>query len=159
MERILPIDLQRHNLKKSAVGYDRKSVDDLLEKAAQSLSASIDENAALHTQLGRLHEQLDRFKAEESLMREALVLAQKTADETRAAAHREADLIREAARQQAGENLQDLRRQADDLRWEIERLRLERTRFRDEFRSVLERYGRELEATPQALSVVEAQVV
>jgi cell division initiation protein len=81
-------------------------------------------------------------------LKDALLLAQKAADETRAAAHRHAENIIEVARQAALAERIAMQQQVSELRWDFERLRTERKRFEDEFKGMLERYQRDIAVMP-----------
>lgn len=138
MERIMPIDLERAELKKSMNGYDRTQVQALLQRAAKEMSALRGEAEALQAENAKLLRELETHRSQENTLKEALILAQRTADDTRASAHKEADLIVEEARQKAGDIEQQNQSKINDLRWELERLRLEKQKFLSQFRAMLE---------------------
>lgn len=156
MERIMPIDLENVQLRKSLGGYDRRAVETLLKDTARSMESLLTENAALREELDRQRVDLVGYRTQEETLREALLLAQRAADETRAAAHRQADAILEEARQAALAEKMAVQQKLSEMRWELEKLRQERQRFADEFRELLGRYQRDLPAT--ALTVVEGAV-
>jgi len=138
MERIMPIDLERAELKKSMNGYDRTQVQSLLQRAAREMSSLRGEVEALQAENGKIQRELETHRSQENTLKEALLLAQRTADETRASAHKEADLILEEARQKANDIEQQNQSKINDLRWELERLRLEKQKFLSQFRAMLE---------------------
>jgi len=145
MERIMPIDLERPELRMKFRGYDRNGADRLLSGAAKTLQEVLQENANLRHELERLRGEVDLARQQERTLKEVLVVAQKTADETRASAHKEAALILEEARQAAmAERMAD-QQKLSETRWEIERLRADRGRFEQEMRELLDRHRRELD--------------
>ena len=154
MDRLMPIDLERAQLKKSFRGYERLKVDALLARAAESLEALLIENSELREQVDRQWRELERTKLEENTLKDALILAQKAADETRAAAHKHADAILEEARASALAERVSGQQHLSEMRWEVERLKGERKRFDDEFKALLDRYQRDIAGVP-VLSVVE----
>lgn len=154
MDRILPIDLERAQLRKSFRGYARKEVDTLLLGAAQSMQQLLVENDRLRQDVESLRSEVERNRLVESTLKDALVLAQKAADDTRAAAQKQAENLLEEARQAAVVERGQLQQQLSDLKWEIESVKVERSRFNDEFRMVLERYMRELQPPP-SLTVID----
>lgn len=156
MERIMPIDLERAELKRAFRGYDRAQVQTLLQRAAVEMSALRSELDVAVTERNRAAQELDGFKAQENTLKEALVLAQRTADETRAGAHSEADLIVEKARQRATEVESEMQVKINDLRWELERLRLEKQRFLGKYRAMLEEQLRDI-AEMGGFAVVEGE--
>src|ERR1022692_2870126 len=98
MDRIMPIDLERVQLRKSFRGYETEKVDALLSGSAESLQALLVENASLREHVERQERELERVKLGENTLKDAIILAQKAADETRAAAHKHAEAILEEAR-------------------------------------------------------------
>ena len=148
MDRIMPIDLERVQLKKSFRGYETSAVDKLIKGSTESLQSLLIENAGLREEVERQRQELDRTRLQENTLKDALLLAQKAADETRAAAHRHAENIIEEARQAALAERIAMQQQVSELRWDFERLRTERKRFEDEFKGRLERYQRDIAVMP-----------
>jgi cell division initiation protein len=148
MDRIMPIDLERVQLKKSFRGYETSAVDKLIKGSTESLQSLLIENAGLREEVERQRQELDRTRLQENTLKDALLLAQKAADETRAAAHRHAENIIEVARQAALAERIAMQQQVSELRWDFERLRTERKRFEDEFKGMLERYQRDIAVMP-----------
>jgi len=148
MDRIMPIDLERVQLKKSFRGYETSAVDKLIKGSTESLQSLLIENAGLREEVERQRQELDRTRLQENTLKDALLLAQKAADETRAAAHRHAENIIEEARQAALAERIAMQQQVSELRWDFERLRTERKRFEDEFKGMLERYQRDIAVMP-----------
>jgi len=154
MERFTPIDLERTELKKSLNGYDRTQVQALLQRAAKEMSLLRGEVESLQTENAKLLRELETHRSQENTLKEALILAQRTADETRASASKEAALVVEEARQKAGDIEQQNQSKINDLRWELERLRLEKQKFLSQFRAMLEAQLRDV-AELGGLAVVE----
>lgn len=144
MDRIMPIDLERPELRRKLRGYEPAVVDRLLNGAAKSLQELLLENAGLREELSRQRAASDLARKQEETLKEILVAAQRSADETRSCAHREAEAILEQARQAAMAERLAGQQQLSEARWELERVRSERTRYADEFRALLERHQREL---------------
>ena len=111
MADITPTDIENLHFRRSMSGYAREEVDDFLQQVSDSLFHALEENQRLRTQVDDLRGQLQRYQQTEDLIRNALVLAERTADETRQRAHEEADLIR----RQAEENIRALRAEQDTL--------------------------------------------
>jgi len=131
MDRIMPIDLERADLRKRLRGYDPKAVDTLRMQAAAEMELLRKELSEANAELDRLRAEVQGTRAMENTLKEALILAQKTADETRAQANRDADSIIHDARRKAAEDLRELRAEAD-------RLREDNAAFEASFRSTLE---------------------
>jgi len=144
MDRIMPIDLEQPELRKKLRGYETTAVDRLLLGAAKSLQALLHENEALRLELDRQKSQLDSMRAQEQTLKEVLVVAQRAAEDTRSAAKMNAEATLEEARQSAMSEKMATQQKLSEIRWEIDRLKAERSRYADEFRSLLERHQREL---------------
>src|SRR5271166_4843183 len=100
MPRITPIDVQHKTFKKALQGYDRVEVDQFLDEMIETLEDDAQGRAALEAEIADLKERISHFKSMEESLQSTLLLAQRTADEVKAAAHKEADLIRQEARLQ-----------------------------------------------------------
>ena len=157
MDRIMPIDLERVQLRKSFRGYETSSVDQLIKGSAESLQLLLVENAGLREEVERQRQELDKTKLQENTLKDALLLAQKAADDTRSAAHRHAENIVEEARQAALAERISLQQQVSELRWDIERIRSEKLRFEGEFKAMLDRYQRDITVVP-ILSVIQGDL-
>lgn len=148
MERITPIDLESARFPLVRKGYDTNAVDAMLRTASNELDTVRRELQDLKQRHAIEKKELDLFRTKESTLADALILAQRTADETRAAAHKEGELIIAHAKRQA----EDIRRAAKDELFGIER-RIEqciqdKKNFEARFRSMLNDYLRTLEDAP-----------
>jgi cell division initiation protein len=96
--RITVVDIQHRTFKRALQGYDRTDVDGFLDEIIESLEDDATARAALEAEIADLKERISHFKAMEDSLQSTLLLAQRTADEVKAAAHKEADLIKQEAR-------------------------------------------------------------
>lgn len=145
MDRVTPLDLERVRIPRALRGYKTSAVDALLAQASAEIERLLVELKELRTEHGHAGKELDRFRSQEKLMTEALLLAQKTADETRAAAHKEAELILEHARQQAADYKRGIDKETDRLHWDAERLRADQEAFEGRFRALLHEFQQRLD--------------
>lgn len=158
MERMMPLDLERAELQKALRGYEVTQVQALLQRAAKEMATLRSENETAQTELVKLRQEVERFRSQENTLKEALILAQRTADETRASAHKESDLILEEARQKSADVETSMQSKINDLRWEIERLRLDKQKFLNSYRGMLEAQLRDI-AEMGGFAVVEGDAV
>lgn len=105
--------------------------------------------AELNAEIERLQEELSRHKASELDSAEALMEARQTLEASRLAAERERELILEAAHQHAEEIQQRAQRRAGEEGWELHRMKIERQKFVESFRSLLLRQLEELDRALQ----------
>ena len=98
MQKVSIVDIQHKTFKKALQGYDRAEVDQFLDEVIESLEDEAHARAALEAELADLRDRVSHFKSMEESLQNTLLLAQRTADETKASAHKEADLIKAEAR-------------------------------------------------------------
>jgi cell division initiation protein len=137
MEKITAVDIQHKSFKKALQGYDRAEVDGFLDEVIETLEDEAQHRAALEAEIADLKERVGHFKAMEESLQNTLVLAQRTADETKASAHKEADLIREKARLEAEREIASYNDAIVEVRREHQRTVEASERARSEFRSLL----------------------
>jgi cell division initiation protein len=98
MSKITIVDIQHKQFKKKLNGYDPADVDQYLDEIIETLEDEASKRSALEAEISDLRERISHFKAMEESLHNTLLLAQRTADEVKASAHKEADLIRHEAR-------------------------------------------------------------
>lgn len=137
MQKITPIDIQHKSFKKALQGYDRTDVDQFLDEIIETLEDDAQHIAALQAEINDLKERISHFKAMEESLQNTLVLAQRTADEVKASAHKEADLIKEQARLAAEREISTFTDAANEARREHQRAHESAEKARSELRSLL----------------------
>jgi cell division initiation protein len=137
LEKITPVDIQHKTFKKALQGYDRHEVDQFLDDVIETLEDEAQHRAALQAEIGDLKERISHFKAMEESLQNTLILAQRTADEVKASAHKEADLIREQARLSADREIAAYNDAISDVRREQQRAIEEAEKAKSELRSLL----------------------
>jgi len=135
MSDITPTDIVNKVFRVTMRGYERDEVDDFLQQVSDSLYRALEENQRQRAQMDDLRAQVQHYQDTEDLMKNALLLAERAADETRQRAHQEADLLRREA-----EN--DLHKE----RIALEDLRQSRYRMVAELRAVLQAHLNLLDA-------------
>jgi cell division initiation protein len=137
LQKITPVDIQHKTFKKALQGYDRAEVDQFLDEVIETLEDDAHQCAALEAEIGDLKERISHFKAMEESLQNTLVLAQRTADEVKASAHKEADLIREQARLAAEREIASYNDTIADVRREQQRAVEAAEKAKSELRSLL----------------------
>lgn len=137
MQKITPVDIQHKSFKKALQGYDRADVDGFLDEIIETLEDEAQHRAALEAEIADLKERVSHFKAMEESLQNTLVLAQRTADEVKASAHKEADLIREHARLAGEREIAGYNDAIADVRREHQRAVEAAEKTRSELRSLL----------------------
>lgn len=137
MQKITPIDIQHKTFKKALQGYDRTEVDQFLDELIETLEDDATHQAALQAEIADLRERISHFKAMEESLQNTLLLAQRTADEVKASAHKEADLIKEQARLASEREIASYNDAILDVRREHQRAIEAAEKAKSELRSVL----------------------
>jgi cell division initiation protein len=134
---LTPVEIRHVRLGRRPLGYARPSVDRLLDETASSYEDVWRDRADLRDEIDRLEDELRRQREIEDALRNTLLSAERMADELRARAHDEADLIVAEARTKAREIAAAAESDEQRVRDEIRRLRMLETDFRAEFRAFL----------------------
>ena len=134
---LTPVEIRHVRLGRRPLGYERGTTDRLLADIAASFEDVWRERADLRDEIERLESELHRQREVEEALRNTLLSAERLADELRARAHREADLIVEEARAKAREITGGAEAEREGIRNEIRRLRLVETQVRADYRAFL----------------------
>ncbi len=148
-----------NNLKIALRGYDTHQVDALLKQEADQIGALKAQLQFKENELEKLKAELESLKGRESKLGDTLMLAQRTADEVIAAAHQEGARVIEANKAKVEEAGKESKATLESLKWDVERLRLEKQNFINSFRGLLEGHLRELAEANRGLSVVQGDAI
>jgi cell division initiation protein len=135
--RITVVDIQHKSFKRVLQGYDRTEVDQYLDEIIEVLEDEAQGRAALEAEIADLRERISHFKAMEDSLQSTLLLAQRTADEVKAAAHKEADLLRQEARLQGEREIASFGDRLEEVRREHQRMLDVAAAAKSEIRSLL----------------------
>src|SRR5439155_3614027 len=98
---VTPHDLRNAELREAFRGYRPEEVEELLERAAVTLERIHERNRQLQEKIGALEAEGSTAKEMESVLRQTLLLAQRTADETVTSAHERARQLLEESEDRA----------------------------------------------------------
>lgn len=98
---------------KAGLGYDKKEVELFLHEVSSEVNTIQQENADLKKKLNDLSESLSYYKTIEKTLQKALILAEKTAQDTRATALREADAIELEAKAKASRMIEETKKKIE----------------------------------------------
>ena len=123
MSEITPVDIQNKVFRRSLRGYHPGEMDDFLDRVTKTLDGLLRENEALKEQVAEQGARVEQYRGIEDTLQHTLVIAQETADEVRANARKESQLMLAEARAEAdriGErsekDLRETRRRAEVIR-------------------------------------------
>ena len=140
-----PIDILHTQFKAALRGYNKHHVDEFVRSVREALEQALSERSELQRRVEALEEELERIRKIESTMSNALTLAQKSADDVRTNAHRQAEMILREAEQSRVRMMVEAQQEAERLRVDIAQLEATRDRFAAEFRAMLSAYREILE--------------
>lgn len=135
------LDIERINFSKAMRGYNPEQVEDFLEKVAESLQAYSERIKTLEVQLSRFDEQIREYTELKQSLQEALVLAQKSAEERVSSAESKAEVIIAESEAQAHKIVINAKDRVDVHKRDIQRLRQIRYQFVAEFKGLLAKFG------------------
>ncbi len=138
--KLTPLDIEHKEFKKALQGYAREDVDQFLDEIIASMEADIETRTALEAKVADLEQRVSHFRAMEESLKSTLVLAQRTADELKAAAHKEVELIKQRGKIDLDNELQGVRRQIDSAHGELQRVLDHYESVKHDFRTFLTRH-------------------
>ena len=144
--KITPLDLRKQEFKKAMRGYDVHEVDAFLEMVAKEMEELLRENSLLTERLRELDLKIDDYRNMEKTLQGTLTSAQRTADDLKKNAGKEAELIVRNAKMKAARLIEEGRAKVSDLQTEVSALEEQREVFMAKFRSMIEVQQRLLEA-------------
>lgn len=98
---LMPLDIQKKQFGRALRGYREQEVDEFLDHVVREMERLLKDNAALREQVETLSDRLDQFQKLENVLHNSLVVAQQSADELKANAQQQAELMLEKARVEA----------------------------------------------------------
>jgi cell division initiation protein len=107
-----PSDIQDKQFK-TGLGYEKKDVEQFLQDISSDYTILLMENDDLKKKLKEANEGLSYYKSIEKTLQKALVLAEKTAQDTRVTAIKEAEVIEREAKAKAQQILIEAQKQLE----------------------------------------------
>jgi len=120
---LTPVEIRHVKLARSPFGYGRGATDRLLEEIVESFEEVWRERADLEDKLERLESDIARYRDLETLLRKTLVSAERSAQELKDQARREADVILTESHSEARLIKQRALAELEHLRGEASRIR------------------------------------
>ncbi len=135
---LTPLDIYNKEFKRSVRGYSEDEVNEFLDEIVRDYEALIRENEEVKKNSAGMSDRLEEYRKLEVTLQNTLVVAQSTAEEVKAAARKEADLIIREAEGKAEEMINRAQARVREIMQEFERLQRETEQFRARVRSLLE---------------------
>ncbi len=139
---ISPLEIQKKEFSKSMRGYNKEEVDEFLERLTENYEKIYKENKDLKEQIEFLEGTIQSYKEIEATLKNTLILAEKTAEEVKANAQQEREIILKQASLQADKILQCAEEKSNQINNQNEELMrqfyLYKTRFKNFLQSQLD---------------------
>jgi len=136
--KLTPLDVRKQEFKRTMRGLDPEEVEAFLVMVADELEFHLREKKQLNDELIKLRTQLKDYQRVESTLRDTLVRAQNTVEDSRANSRREAEIILHEAEIQADNIIKDAREELLGIRHEISLLRAQKDAIAKRLRHMLE---------------------
>jgi cell division initiation protein len=134
---ISPAELRHQRPARRLLGYRCAEVDQIMMDATHAFETVWSDRADLEDRVHELEMRLNEVTDTEQALRDALITAQRAADEMRVQASREAETTVREAETRAREIVHKAYAERETVRREVEGLRAEEQRFRARLRSLL----------------------
>lgn len=136
--KLTPLDIKKQEFKKSMRGYDPVEVDTFLEMVANQLEALIREKNDLTDEVLKLKTQLRDYQDVEKTLKETLMTAQQSINESRENSNREAELIIRDAEMKAEKLLENAKLRLAEMKNELVVIKAQKDSFARRLRHLLE---------------------
>ncbi len=90
---LTPIDIQKQDFDVSFRGYNADEVDDFLDMVGKDYEKLYKDNIELRDRVTSLKEEVSKYQEKESALQNALIIAQRAAEDTKKSASQQADTI------------------------------------------------------------------
>ena len=129
--KLTPMDINNKEFKRVLRGYCPEEVDEFLDQIVEEYEILFKENTSLKEKLENSNDKIEHYSKIENTIQNTLLLAQNTAEQAKANAQKEADVIIKSANDTAQRILDKAH---NDV---IHRVKQEFTKFRAKFRSFM----------------------
>ena len=133
---LTPVEIQNRVLKSGGLGYDKKDVDSFLKEIVDSYEILYREKMELTDKVNVLNDALQNYKTIEKTMQKALLLAQKTAEETQETALRNAHAIEKEALTKSEIIVSDAKRELEHIHQKTVQLCQQYEKYKLQFKNL-----------------------
>ena len=152
---LTPLDIHNKEFHKGFRGYSEVEVDEFLDQVVRDFEEVLRENADLKARIEELGAKVGQFRAMEETLNNTLIVAQQAADEVKASAHKEADLIVERAKFDAAKIGDDALRKTRDAQLEYETVKKQIQVFKTRMKALVKSYMDMLEGTEEDIEATK----
>lgn len=133
---LTPVEIQNRVFKSGGLGYDKKDVDSFMKEVVDSYEMLYREKMELMDRVNVLNDGLQNYKTIEKTMQKALLLAQKTADDTQETALRNAHAIEKEAMTKAEIIISDAKQELERIHQKTVQLCQQYEKYKVQFKNL-----------------------
>ncbi|MBK8801004.1 MAG: DivIVA domain-containing protein [Fibrobacteres bacterium] len=153
---ITPLDIRKQEFNRKMRGYDPEEVQGFLDQVATALEASNAMVAELEERLKESESRLGHYRLIEQNLQDAALTVQRSLDETKRLAEKEAELIVREAHSRAEREAESLKDRVVRLQTDIATLEMQRANFLVRLKAVVRSQGDLIEAMELEASLGKA---
>jgi len=155
-ELLTSLDVVNQSFKKGIRGYDQVEVDEFLDQVAETLQTYAQKTKDMEREMAVKSESLAEYERMKGVLHEALLMAQKSADEKVRRAESEAEKIVSDAMEKADSVCHEAAQEAERLRECVAQIRNIRRLYEQEVRGILAKFDNLLNQTMNSSTVKAA---
>lgn len=133
---ITPIEIQNKVFKSGGLGYDKKDVDSFMNEILENYEELYREKMEMRDRISVLNEGLQYYKSIEKTLQKALVLAERTAEETQNTAKKNAQVIEQEAVNRAKMIMADAKKELEVIKKQTTELVRQYDMYKARFKSL-----------------------
>ncbi|NPV71642.1 MAG: DivIVA domain-containing protein [Firmicutes bacterium] len=137
---LTPLDIHNKEFRRGFRGYSETEVDEFLDEIVRDFEVLLKENAEYKQKIEDLEEKVAHFRLIEDTLNNTLVVAQRTAEEVKNNAHKEAEIIVRDAGAQADKIIEENQLRVRQIHAQYQDLKHEVEVFRARMRALLQSY-------------------
>ena len=150
---ITPIEIQNKSFKSGGLGYDKRDVDQFMKDVLSGYETLYRENIEMKDKITSLTDALQQYKYIEKTLQKALVLAEKTAEDTKQLAQKEAKRIEKEAQLKYQIVLGDAKNELNKIHKQTMKLMQQYESYRAQFKNLAQAQIDLIESESFGLSV------
>ncbi|WP_034681369.1 DivIVA domain-containing protein [Caldalkalibacillus mannanilyticus] len=135
---LTPLDIHNKEFKRGFRGYDEDEVNEFLDLVIKEFEILIREKKELEEKIAQTSEKLGHFTNIEESLSKTIIVAQETADEVKANAKKEAQLIVKEAEKNADRIINEALSKSRSISIDVEELKKQASIYRTRFRTLLQ---------------------
>jgi len=137
---LTPLDIQQQSFKRALRGYDPEEVDEFLDKVAENLQGYVEKVRDLERRLESAEEQIQECRELKHSLNEAILFAQKSAEEKIKSAAQQAELTIREAQSRADRVVEEAMEKIEQQKRDLGRLMQVRQQFVAEMKGTLSKF-------------------